>query len=697
MSSNNAGSSVEDEHRRKRVRKGTRSCWECKRRKIKCQLSTENVPVCSGCLQRGTNCVSQEYPEEHEQSSGPQMGERLGRVELLLEKLLDKINSYDEKASLPTPESVVNDVLTPYSGSGSNVYENAPVLSLFDNVVIGRRDTGKSREAEQIATPPAKTPSTPSCRPVPKMDRMRITIAAQLPSQRDSDIICHASNCWLLIHGLAQTSSSDLLTRDRTLTSFDLQEVSKRHPTIIARTLLYIAVCMQQLPTMFDRSTLQIKDLHEAMDKYMSTATLVTSDDELVSTLEGLECLVLQGLFHVNAGNLRRAWLSFRRALNIGQLMGLHRGYAQSLTGRDNLKAPGGRRMWYQIVQADRYLALLLGMPCGSADDGFAPDENLQNPNVDLDQIFNRRMCNISGRIIERNQEDYANAFAKTQEIDESLERLAKEMPPGYWAIPKVMLNNHTVQEAQQFDRLMSQIWFFQLESLLHLPFMLRAATERRYEYSKFSCLKASREMLDRYLALRNSNNRSFCCKVVDFGAFTATVTVLLGLLIQSPTTETPLEKQQKENDRLLVNTVLLSMEELADSGDVVAAQSVDVIRALSGVNDQSGRNGGNLRLTIPYFGTISIIRASVNPGSNADASVSISQQPLQPGQNIGPQNWQALPFAPSTKASVVSFTSSQFPPFVPEPPIEDWNLQESDTLFFDSLLNTDIEGNWVF
>jgi hypothetical protein len=64
----------------------------------------------------------------------------------------------------------------------------------------------------------------------------------------------------------------------------------------------------------------------------------------------------------------------------------------------------------------------------------------------------------------------------------------------------------------------MTQIWYFQLEGLLHLPFMLRASTERRYEYSKFTCLKASREVIYRYNLLRGAKHNLFCCNVVDFG-----------------------------------------------------------------------------------------------------------------------------------------------------------------------------------
>jgi hypothetical protein len=91
-----------------------------------------------------------------------------------------------------------------------------------------------------------------------------------------------------------------------------MQEVSKLHPTSIARSILYIAVCVQQLDPNFDTARLHLLPSVDArIDKYMTTVqSLITSDDDMVSTPEGLECLVLQGLFHINAGNPRRAWLT---------------------------------------------------------------------------------------------------------------------------------------------------------------------------------------------------------------------------------------------------------------------------------------------------------------------------------------------------------------------------------------------------
>ena len=116
-----------------------------KRRKVRCQLSAEDVPVCSGCLARGTACLSQEYPEERsDTSSGVQIGERLGRVEKLLETLVEKISAYEEEENaqkILTPESLGNDVLTPFPANvaSNDIQESASLFSVFDNAVVSSR------------------------------------------------------------------------------------------------------------------------------------------------------------------------------------------------------------------------------------------------------------------------------------------------------------------------------------------------------------------------------------------------------------------------------------------------------------------------------------------------------------------------------------------------------------------------------
>lgn len=153
-----------DEHRHKRprtVRRSTHSCSECKfiysilvledlcltsvlgrRRKVRCQLSTDkNIIVCSGCIQRDTPCVVQEYlPSSSSGAGDTTLNDRLSRVEVLLEKLVEKSsgavsdNDRDDHQVSHTPESTSRRS-TPCLSNGSYVH-SAPVLSLFDNELV---------------------------------------------------------------------------------------------------------------------------------------------------------------------------------------------------------------------------------------------------------------------------------------------------------------------------------------------------------------------------------------------------------------------------------------------------------------------------------------------------------------------------------------------------------------------------------
>lgn len=184
-----------------------------------------------------------------------------------------------------------------------------------------------------------------------KFGRHRQSLVDLLPSQPDVDLICDNSSCWLVIRGFGHIGAdSSVENGDEIIHStFNVKEVSKKNPTAIARTLLYVALCLQQLPSNLESRLANFPmPVKTYAEKLMSTVqALITSDDELVSTVEGLECLLLQGIYHTNGGNPKRAWLSFRRAGNIGQLMGIDK--------IDN-SIRGGSERWYQIVQEDRYL-----------------------------------------------------------------------------------------------------------------------------------------------------------------------------------------------------------------------------------------------------------------------------------------------------------------------------------------------------
>lgn len=51
--------------KRKRLRKGTHSCWQCKKRKVKCIPDPlADGGACDGCRRRGSRCVGQDSPED---------------------------------------------------------------------------------------------------------------------------------------------------------------------------------------------------------------------------------------------------------------------------------------------------------------------------------------------------------------------------------------------------------------------------------------------------------------------------------------------------------------------------------------------------------------------------------------------------------------------------------------------------------
>lgn len=76
--------------RRKKVRKGTRSCWECKRRKIRCIFASSENATCIGCQRRRAPCVSQDMPEDLSPArlGNRHLGERIAIVEDFMKNIL---------------------------------------------------------------------------------------------------------------------------------------------------------------------------------------------------------------------------------------------------------------------------------------------------------------------------------------------------------------------------------------------------------------------------------------------------------------------------------------------------------------------------------------------------------------------------------------------------------------------------------
>jgi hypothetical protein len=95
--------SPEPDAKRRKLRKGTTSCWDCKKRKVRCTYDATSDTVCIACRRRGAPCIGQDQPEQeyqlHAESNRDPLLNRIERVESLLEQLIELGHRVDRNVS----------------------------------------------------------------------------------------------------------------------------------------------------------------------------------------------------------------------------------------------------------------------------------------------------------------------------------------------------------------------------------------------------------------------------------------------------------------------------------------------------------------------------------------------------------------------------------------------------------------------
>ncbi|KAF2799374.1 hypothetical protein K505DRAFT_371004 [Melanomma pulvis-pyrius CBS 109.77] len=676
------------EPKRRKIRKGTQSCWECKRRKMRCTFAAPTESICDGCKRRCTRCISQEFPDELTPSM--HVTGRLGQVEALVEQLVKKAD------------------LSPYQN---------------------RRETVCRLEMKTTRG---------------KHDELSRALLAAWPSQNDLDLILSVPVAISrLLHGVICSPYSSLPFQDMPSPQDMLQlPPPGSHPVLIARKLLILGAFLQSVPPRTSQGLIGLSvSCHDIMSRVVETAVrLVTSDDELVGSVEGIECIMRESMYQNDAGNLRRAWLSMRRAMVMAQMMGLHRGVSSpSLKMLELESSINPEHMWFRLVQSDRYLSLMLGLPQGSLDNSFANSKTLDGctPIERLERIDTV----AGGCILQRNGVDLHHTdlhhYAVTREIDKMLQKAEASMPAQWWLAPNLTSNVGEIDDFRNMIHITDQFAHYHLLTQLHLPYMMRSSTDHKYDYNKITAINASRELLARFVSCFNP--AASYCRGVDFIAFIASTVLCLAHINACHQPDGGNDDNvfnflahQRLNDRGIMERVLESMESMArTSNDVIASNIAAILRpllaieadvaiggsystsAFSGGDDEklecSGNitDGGNvLRIYIPYFGTIKIERGTVSKLSERQEEH--EEQPLAAancpvgyqvgGQSINP-DWEAVPshldplmVAPQQSTSAAKNSDhgaldAQL--LVPglAAGVDDWALQGVDMALFDNLM----------
>ena len=489
------------------------------------------------------------------------------------------------------------------------------------------------------------------------------------PNEDDAKILLRESSRSSLYTNLINTQPHSKLTYGALVAPAPIAELPgpNTHPVILAKSMLIFAITLQ---SPCGGRVLGLSEPQSVLMRRLMTAvtTWVTTKEEMHGNVESLICIILEGVFEVNSGNLRRAWVIYRRAMTVAQLMGLHRSPMPPLKRIDPELDAQPEFMWFRIVYMDRYLSLLLGLPQGTSDKSMGAMSVLQHePPLGK---FERQLTVVASRILERNESTFAmREITTAQSIDSELLRVSKSMPASFWR----PANFHNLTPGSpdtllETVRLAAQVYYYCLLIQIHLPYMMRIGDNTEHEYSKITCVNASREIMTRFIAHRSFNPMSSCSRPVDFFALLAAMTLLLAHLDAHHHREaTNFLAHQRLSDRAMLDQALERMDVISNvNKDVIAEKSAKLIRRLLDIEDdaaegssytarsvrrdddmqEGNKEGEELHLHIPYLGVIKIARQG--PISREP---SLGNAASRPHQTSKVEFLQREPFAASNDA----------------------------------------------
>ncbi|KAL4903033.1 hypothetical protein BDW74DRAFT_180322 [Aspergillus multicolor] len=87
-----------------------------------------------------------------------------------------------------------------------------------------------------------------------------------------------------------------------------------------------------------------------------------------------------------------------------------------------------------------------------------------------------------------------------TRSLDENLQKAARNLLNMWWLIPNLNINStETYSLFWETRRLAAQMTYYNLLNQLHMPFMLSSSSSgHKYEYSRITCVNASRENMEK-------------------------------------------------------------------------------------------------------------------------------------------------------------------------------------------------------
>lgn len=355
------------------------------------------------------------------------------------------------------------------------------------------------------------------------------------------------------------------------------------HPVLFARRLLLLGTFLQGVPPVAMKklgnlSTSYLEIMANAVEK---AVRLVTTNDSLTGSVEGLECIMIEAKYHNYAGQMQNSYMAARRAISVAQVMAIHRGFKSpslKFLESETRKDFNPDQIMFKLAEMDSYLAMMLNMAPSPIEITFANDKALEDCHP-IDRM--ERIFFISGRrLLERNTVGM-NDLETTWDIDKTLQKAVNEITktdPQWWLDPN---SSHVPGTEKDESTILSesirttdQLIFYHLLIRLHLPYMLRPSSDPKFMSNKLTMVHASRETLTRYNSFRIYNPAEYYCRGSDYLALVALTTLCLAYISSA--------SQTADQETMVPDAYVQFLTHNRPSARAIMEQTLQIVESLS-------------------------------------------------------------------------------------------------------------------
>ncbi|KAL4933025.1 major facilitator superfamily domain-containing protein [Aspergillus undulatus] len=604
------------------LRKGTKSCAECRRRKVRCVRIPEDAPTCRQCTERNTACLAQTSSVRPRQAQRLPSRLRIAQLESQVSRLTKVVSNIEVKlGGNPSIQTQTDPIAAHSPGSDDSDAESTPseiliaeepshLRSLFQNDWLS---VDTQRHYEQLQERRVKASAH-------LLERIRPVLQKLIPSKDETASMLVCTYDWLSMIHLILPQPSMPISNQEMLERYD--EMHRPDVDVLSLTLwlLTLAITAQQVSqgaltpeAQSSSSRRRVDFAHVVSD---TVENLVLAHDRLTGTLQGLGMCIQFIRLQMGRGNPQKAWLKLRHVIALAELMGLPKAaqlarYKKTNSAAEEATQKEKVELWDLICTVDRLSGTLINLPPYTRRYQLkAPKLLIVNGTIQP-AVYLSRLMDITPKIydledLSATEGPTTKLYTSALEIAREARELASQLPQSWWAI--------NVSEDLKPDHVVQYVHYC-IVMKAHLPVALRQDRTEEYLYSRLAMMDACENLAHRYRFIRSRlPSGFFTLKLLDLQALSA----MASLLLLSHTCPSPdLRSFQIDKTRIegVVTQVIELMEEKSKDGvgSDFAERGASTLRALSKLLQQDASENApkeqELTVNVPLLGKIHVRR----------------------------------------------------------------------------------------